>query len=148
MNEFQFARKIREVNDLTLPCLEHYLSFLCFLTHKVNRRCPRIIPAEASYTVVIQLNESPGRIELFTYIQNPMLTLARPNLCCFLGLLFHVVMFSLVPGMKIIWVKWKPVPFKAKPHNVCLLDWLNFIKYGISNCTWGQRQINFFFLLI
>lgn len=131
--------------DLTLLCLECYLSFLYFLIHKVNRRCPRIRPAEVSNTIVIQLTESPRRIELFTCTQTPRMTLERPNLCCFLGLLFHMVMFTLVPGMKIIWIKLKPVPFKAKAHNVCLLDWLIFIKYGISNCTWGQRQMAFFF---
>lgn len=111
-------------NDLILPSLECYPSFLCFFTHKANTRCTRILPAEVSNTVVIQLNESPRRTELFTYTQNPRLTWARPNLFCFLGLLFPMVIAPLVLGMKIIWIKLKLVPFKAKIHSVCLLDWL------------------------
>lgn len=78
-------------------------------------------------------------------MQNLRLILAGPNLCCFLDLLFHMVMSPLLSGMKISWIKLKPVPFKAKTHKVCLLDWLIFIKYGISSYSWGQRQITFFF---
>lgn len=90
MNDFHSASKIREVNDLSLRSLECYLSFLCFLTHEVNKRCLRgILSAEVSNTIVIQLNGDPRRNECSKYTQNPRLTShMRPNRCYLMGLCF------------------------------------------------------------
>lgn len=80
----------------------------------------RILPAEVSNTIVIQLNEHP-RNELSKYTQNPRLTFhVRPNPCYFMGLLLYTEMAPLLPGMKIIGIKLKPVPVRAKNHK-CLL---------------------------
>lgn len=40
-NYFHSAFKTREVSDLSLQSPKWYLSFLCVLTHEVNKRCLR-----------------------------------------------------------------------------------------------------------
>lgn len=151
MNYFHSAFKIREVSDRSLWSLECYLSFLRFLTHEVNKRCLREF-FQQKFLIQLWYNSmnTPGETNFAnTYKISDWLS-TRPKPCYFMGLLFYTEMAPLLLGMKIIWIKLKPVPLRAKTHK-CLLVvfiWLNFIKYGISNCSWGPKEQTFFFFFL
>lgn len=150
MNYFHSAFKIREVNDPSLLSLECYLSFLCFLTHVVNKRCLRQF-FQQKFLIQLWYNwmNTLGEMNFPNTHKIPDWLSTRAKPCYFMGLLFYT---ELVPlsGMKIIWIKLKPVPLRAKNHKCLLVSvyGLIFIKHGISNCSWGQRGQTFFFFLI
>lgn len=148
MNYFHSAFKIRDVNDPSLLSLECYLSFLCFLTHAVNKRCLRQF-FQQKFLIQLWYNwmNTLGEMNFPNTHKIPDWLSTRWKPCYFMGLLFYTELVPLLSGMKIIWIKLKPVPLRAKNHKCLLVSvyGLIFIKHGISNCSWGQRGQTFFF---